>query len=177
MDNARKYNIRVVNLSVGTNDRKVNLPLKEAVEQLWQRGMVVVAAAGNPDSRKGYPPPPAISSNIISVGAWEDRGYFQKQFRFTEKSPSCPDLWAPGDHIISVLSPDYNFSLPGRSRENIVNSHYIRMSGASMATPLVSGAAALLLEKHPRARPNEVKERLLHLSSDGLLKEEMLLNL
>ena len=84
MDNARKYNIRVVNLSVGTNDRKVNLPLKEAVEQLWQRGMVVVAAAGNPDSRKRYPPPPAISSNIISVGAWEDRGYFQKQFRFTE---------------------------------------------------------------------------------------------
>ncbi|MBQ2412674.1 MAG: S8 family serine peptidase, partial [Anaerotignum sp.] len=81
------------------------------------------------------------------------------------------------DHIVSVLSPDYNFSLPNRSRENIVSSHYIRMSGASMATPLVSGAAALLLEKYPRARPDEVKERLLHLSSGGLLREEMLLNL
>ena len=177
MDNARKYNIRVVNLSVGTNDRKVNLPLKEAVEQLWQRGMVVVAAAGNPDNRKGYPPPPAISSNIISVGAWEDRRYFQEASHPARKEPSLPDLWAPGDHIVSVLSPDYNFSLPNRSRENIISSHYIRMSGASMATPLVSGAAALLLEKYPRARPNEVKERLLHLSSDGLLKEEMLLNL
>ena len=177
MDNARKYNIRVVNLSVGTNDRKVNLPLKEAVEQLWQRGMVVVAAAGNPDSRKGYPPPPAISSNIISVGAWEDRRYFQEASHPARKEPSLPDLWAPGDHIVSVLSPDYNFSLPNRSRENIVSSHYIRMSGASMATPLVSGAAALLLEKYPRARPGEIKEKLLHLSSDGLLREEMLLNL
>ena len=48
MDNARKYNIKVVNLSIGTNDRKVNLPLKEAVERLWQMGIVVVAAAGNP---------------------------------------------------------------------------------------------------------------------------------
>ena len=42
MDNAHKYNIKVVNLSIGTNDRKVNLPLKEAVERLWQMGIVVV---------------------------------------------------------------------------------------------------------------------------------------
>ena len=41
MDNARKYNIKVVNLSIRTNDRKVNLPLKEAVERLWQMGIVV----------------------------------------------------------------------------------------------------------------------------------------
>ena len=53
MDNARKYNIKVVNLSIGTNDRKVNLPLTEAVERLWRMGIVVVAAAGNPDGRNG----------------------------------------------------------------------------------------------------------------------------
>ena len=76
MDNARKYNIKVVNLSIGTNDRKVNLPLKEAVERLWQMGIVVVAAAGNPDGRNGYRPPPAVSGGVISVGAWEDRSYF-----------------------------------------------------------------------------------------------------
>lgn len=69
MDNARKYNIKVVNLSIGTNDRKVNLPLKEAVERLWQMGIVVVAAAGNPDGRNGYRPPPAVSGGVISVGA------------------------------------------------------------------------------------------------------------
>ncbi len=175
MDNFRKYNIRVVNLSIGTNDRRVNLPLKEAVERLWQMGIVVVAAAGNPDGRSGYRPPPAVSSGIITVGAWEDRQYFRSFSRFTRDD--APDLWAPGDHVVSVLSPDYDFTLPNRSRENMVNAHYIRMSGASMATPLVSGAAALLLERYPRAKPAEIKKRLLQLTlpTEGLLTPELLL--
>ena len=181
MDNARKYNIKVVNLSIGTNDRKVNLPLKEAVERLWQMGIVVVAAAGNPDGRNGYRPPPAVSSGVISVGAWEDREYFHVPAfsRFTGEDPSLPILWAPGDDIISVLSPSYDFSLQGRSRENIVERDYIRMSGASMATPLVSGAAALLLEKYPRARPDEIRRLLLQKASlhGGLLSQETCLEL
>ena len=174
MDNARKYNIKVVNLSIGTNDRKVNLPLKEAVERLWQMDIVVVAAAGNPDGRNGYRPPPAVSSGVISVGAWEDREYFQMPAfpRFAREEE--PVLWAPGDDIISVLSPDYDFSLPNRSRENIVAGAYIRMSGASMATPLISGTAALLLEKYPRARPDEIRRLLLQKASlhGGLLTQE-----
>ena len=174
MDNARKYTIKVVNLSIGTNDRKINLPLKEAVEQLWKMGIVVVAAAGNPDGRNGYRPPPAVSSGVITVGAWEDRGYFKPQpfSLFTREPNHRPDLWAPGENVISVLSPDYDFSLPNRSRRNIIHPHYIRMSGASMATPLVSGAAALLLEKFPHARPNEIRRRLLQASENGLLTPE-----
>ena len=178
MDNFRKYNIRVVNLSIGTNDRKVNLPLKEAAERLWQMGIVVIAAAGNPDGNSGRRPPPAVSSGVISVGAWEDRAYFQNTSfsRFTKEEPILPDLWAAGDNVISVLSPDYDFSLQGRSRENIVGRHYIRMSGASMATPFVSGAAALLLERSPRARPAEIKHQLLQLTAatGGLLTRELI---
>ena len=181
MDNARKYNIKVVNLSIGTNDRKVNLPLKEAAEQLWQRGIVVVAAAGNPDGRNGYHPPPAVSSGVISVGAWEDRNYFRAPSfsLFTKEEPCKPDLWAPGEDIISVLSSDYAFSLPNRSRENIIDAHYIRMSGASMATPLISGAAAVLLEKYPYARPDAIKKLLLQKANlhQGLLTRETCLEL
>ena len=176
MDNRRKYNIRVVNLSIGTNDRKVNLPLKEAVERLWKSGIVVVAAAGNPDGNRRHIPPPAVSSDVISVGAWEDRSFFCHSFsRFTKEPVSQPDLWAPGDDVISVLSPDYDFTLPGRSRLHMVNNHYIRMSGASMATPLVSGAAALLLEQYPGARPEEIKQRLLQMvqSQEGFLTQEL----
>ena len=165
MDNARKYNIRVVNLSIGTNDRKVNLPLKDAVERLWRRGIVVVAAAGNPDGRNGHRPPPAVSNggDVICVGAWEDRAYFQTPSfsLFTKEENNLPDIWAPGEDIVSTLSPDYEFSLPNRHPQNITDTHYIRMSGASMATPLISGAAALLLEKYPRARPEEIKHLLL----------------
>ena len=179
MDNATKYNIRVVNLSIGTNDRRAYPPLQEAAEHLWQAGIVVVAAAGNPDQRNQYHPPPAVSSNVISVGAWEDRRYFQSPAfsLFTRAEEQQPDLWAPGEQIVSVLSPDYDFSLPGRSRDNIVGSHYIRMSGASMATPLISGAAALLLRKYPHASPAEIRNRLLALSAGGCLRAETLLTL
>lgn len=174
MDNARKYNIKVVNLSIGTNDRKINLPLKDAVERLWQMGLVVVAAAGNPDGHSGHRPPPAVSSGVISVGAWEDRAYFQAPAfpLFTKEESRPPALWAPGDGIISLLSPDYDFSLPNRSRKNIVARHYIRMSGASMATPLISGAAALLLEQYAAAKPEEIRQMLYAASTDGLLTRE-----
>ena len=177
MDNARKYNIKVVNLSIGTNDRKVNLPLKETAERLWRMGIVVVAAAGNPDGRNGYRPPPAVSSGVISVGAWEDREYFHVPAFSHFSQAELPDLWAPGDDVISVLAPQYDFSLPGRSRENIVDRDYIRMSGASMATPLVSGAAALLLERYPRARPDEIKRLLLEKADSGLLTSATCLEL
>lgn len=181
MDNARKYNIKVVNLSIGTNDRKINLPLKETVERLWRMGIVVVAAAGNPDEHNGYRPPPAVSPGVLSVGAWEDRSYFhQPNFSFfTREESIMPDLWAPGNDIVSVLSPDYDFTLPNRSRDNIVDGSYIRMSGASMATPLVSGAATLLLEKYPHARPEEIKRLLLRAADgkNGLMDRETCLDL
>lgn len=181
MDNARKYNIKVVNLSIGTNDRKINLPLKETVERLWRMGIVVVAAAGNPDERNGYRPPPAVSPGVLSVGAWEDRDYFhQPAFSFfTQEENIMPDIWAPGDDVVSVLSPDYDFSLPNRSREKIVGQNYIRMSGASMATPLISGAAALLLEQYPRARPEDIKRMLLQAAGwkNGLVDREICLEL
>ena len=139
------------------------------------------AAAGNPDGHSGRRPPPAVSSGVISVGAWEDRNYFLPPAfsRFTKEDPLQPDLWAPGDDIVSVLSPNYDFSLPNRSRENIVGSHYIRMSGAYMATPFVSGAAALLLDRFPRAHPREIKNMLLQLAlpPEGLLTREMILTL
>ncbi len=176
MDNAAKYNIRVVNLSIGSNDRKVNQPLKESVEALWRRGVVVVAAAGNPDGRRGYQPPPPISPMVITVGTWEDREYFlrHKPFSlFTKEASYLPDIWAPGENIVSVLSPDYKFNMPNRSRENIIYPNYISMSGASMATPLVSGAASLLLERFPHAKPNTIKASLMRMAAThgGLLDQ------
>lgn len=167
MDNAMKYNIRVVNLSIGTNDRKINIPLMEAVNKLWARGITVVAAAGNPDSRRNFQPSPAISPRIITVGAWEDRRFFyQAQSQntpifFRRSMIPLPDIWAPGENIISTLSPDYDFALQNRDTAKIVEKYYIKMSGTSMATPMVSGTAALLLEKYPHLSPDQIKRRII----------------
>lgn len=157
LDNAPQYNIKVVNLSIGTNDRRVHRPLQEAVESLWHKGIVVVAAAANPDGGMHFLPPPSLSPSILSVGTWEDREWFPAK---QTTSVGQPDLWAHGENIISVLSPDYNFSLQNRFKSSIVDHSYIAMSGASMATPMVSGMAACLLERFPSLTPSQVKQRL-----------------
>ncbi|NLK36756.1 MAG: S8 family serine peptidase [Epulopiscium sp.] len=166
LDNARKYNIRVVNLSIGTNDRKPNIPLMDAVNTLWYQGIVVIAAAGNPDGKRNYLPAPSISPRIITVGAWEDKFLYQTGTHgnsiFRKDTPSPPDIWAPGENIISVLSPDYCFDLQNRDTKKVVDEHYIKMSGTSMATPMVSGTAALMLEKYPNLTSDGLKRKLLY---------------
>lgn len=174
LDNMAKYNIKIVNLSIGTNDRKVNRSLMESVEQLWNRGLVVIAAASNPEGQQSFQPPPVLSPKILTVGAWEDRAYFQtprKSFLFSEEPKTMPDVWTYGNDIISVLSPDFNFSLQNRGTDKIVANHYVRMSGTSMATPVISGITALLLEKNPHLTPNQIKKILCRVSENhgGLL--------
>ncbi len=174
MDNATKYNIKVVNLSIGTNDRKVHQPLANAVETLWNAGITVVAAAANPEGNHRFCPPPSLSPKILCVGAWEDKSYFlpPKGFaKFTNTHSTLPDIWTYGENIISVLSPDYNFALPNRSTAKIIEKNYIYMSGASMATPAISGIAACILEKNPNLTPTQIKKQLCHTAAlqDGLL--------
>jgi len=178
MDNASKYNIRVVNLSIGTNDRKINIPLMEAVNKLWFQGITVVAAAGNPDSRRHFQPSHAISPRIITVGAWEDRHFFyQAQSQaispfFRRNIVPFPDIWAPGENIVSTLSPNYDFDLQNRDTKKIVEKYYIKMSGTSMATPMVSGTAALLLEKYPHITPDQIKRRIMLSAQYGNVPSE-----
>jgi len=107
MDNAAKYNIRVVNLSIGSNDRKVNQPLKESVEVLWRRGIVVVAAAGNPDGRRGYQPPPPISPMVITVGTWKIVIILRdiSLFPFLPRSHPICRISGPPEKTLFLFSP------------------------------------------------------------------------
>ena len=178
LKNRHKYNIRVVNLSIGTQDKSLYVPLMNAVNSLWKSGIVVVAASGNNIDRSFKITIPGINPNIITVGSYEDFCikkkfgtqsfiYYERNFLSALKPFSKPDILAPGENIVSVMAPDFDFSQKGREDFVPINKNYIAMTGSSMATPIVSGAVALLLEKEKNITPQMVKEKLIKTSFKG----------
>lgn len=153
------YHIRIVNISVGVQpggDIKLKKRLIEAVEELWDAGIVVVAAAGNHGPMQGTVTVPGCSRKIITVGASDDHIYSEVQGKKcsnysgrgpTEECVQKPDVVAPGSYIRACNS---------RYRER-GEQPYVIKSGTSMATPIVSGAVAVLLSKYPKMSNVEVK--------------------
>ena len=171
VDFKSQYNIRVVNLSLEstTPSSYMTSPLDAAVESAWLKGLVVVAAAGNRGSdADAVQYAPGNDPYVISVGAlddqmsqadgddsratWSSRGITQDGF-------SKPEIHAPGARIVSTLAPGSTFA--SLCPTCIVDLEMIRAGGTSMAAPMVSGAAALLLQKYPNLTPNQVKGVLI----------------
>lgn len=164
LQNSREWNIRIVNISVGItecrNEDKL-IRLLRCMEELWKSGILVVCAAGN-----SGPEPMTISllgagKDVITVGCNEG-GYFGNARNLCEdhsgRGPSIyamrkPDLVAPGTKIISCNS-------------NFRKNPYVARSGTSMATPIVSGGLALLLQRNPELSNEEAKTKLLHTARD-----------
>jgi serine protease AprX len=174
--NRLKHNIRVVNLSVSGSVPMSYLdsPIAAAAEQLWNSGIVVVTAAGNRgpgDTVAWYAP--ANDPHFIAVGAldhqdtvdaaddtvasFSTRGYTQNGYY-------RPDVVAPGRKIVSALAGP-NSTLAQAFPDRITDGSYIRLSGTSMAAPVVAGVAALLLERYPALSPNQVKWLLINTAS------------
>ena len=174
-DNKETYNIRVVNLSIQSTVPQSyhESALDAAAEILWFNGVVVVAAAGNSQEENGFNSIEAAPGNdpfIITVGAVDQNGTpsraDDKITSFTSRGKTLdgytkPDIFAPGVDIISVLShaSDWRFAYPNRV---LLDGEYFRLSGTSMAAPMVAGAAALLLQSEPDLTPDQVKYRLLN---------------
>ena len=185
-----KYNIRVINLSLGRGvyeSYKLD-PLCQAVEAAWKAGIVVVVAAGNEgrnDSANtdgyGTIAAPGNDPYAITVGAMKPMGTSNRAddliASYSSKGPTLldhivkPDIVAPGNDSISVLASSTS-TLAKASPKNIVAlssyssngkgaSSYFMLSGTSMATPVVSGAVALMLQKTPSLTPDQVKARLM----------------
>lgn len=152
--NGRRLGIRIVNISVGARydiDKKKEEWLLNAVEQLWDMGMVVVISAGNYGPEPGTVAVPGTSRKVITVGALGNgREPGCSGQGPTEECVVKPDIVAPGYQIISCNSAYRQTKRP-----------YTVKSGTSMATPVVSGAIALLLSKYPDMKNVEVKLRIL----------------
>jgi serine protease AprX len=167
------YGIRVINLSFGapvTVSYRTD-PLSAAVQIAWRRGLVVVAAAGNTGPGRDTVLSPGIDPYAITVGATDDAGTVTRaddtlapfSAWATADSNAKPDLVAPGRRIVSIR-------VPGSVLDTLFPDHlvlarngstYLRLTGTSMATGVVSGAVALLLERSPSLTPDQVKSLLM----------------
>jgi serine protease AprX len=190
-----RYNIRVINLSLGRRvfeSYKID-PLCQAVEAAWKAGIVVVTAAGN-DGRDnslnthGYGTinVPGNDPYVITVGAMKTMDTPGRSddviASYSSKGPTLidhvvkPDLVAPGNRIIALRAPngwlDINYpqnlvpmSWYTRSPDAQPSAFYFQLSGTSMSAAMVTGTAALMLEKDPSLTPDQVKARIMKTAS------------
>jgi subtilisin family serine protease len=122
--------------------------MKEAIEYSKSKGVLFVAAAGNSNSRDPHYPSGYNVDNVISVASSDERDF---KSSFSNYGLPHVDIAAPGSNILST-----------------VRSGYAIYSGTSMATPYVSGAAALMLS-YEEMGYLELKDRIFK-TSDYLSK-------
>ncbi|OKP98284.1 S8 family peptidase [Paenibacillus sp. P46E] len=165
----KRLKLRILSMSFGgpvTTSCKDDL-LCQAVEKAVKAGLIVVIAAGNSGPGRKTIESPGISPSAITVGAVDDRRTLTpKDDRITfysSRGPApCgkikPDIVAPGESVISLRAPGSQLA---RNFPYLrFGQQYFVLSGTSISTPIVSGAAAQLLQSCPSLSPCQVKARL-----------------
>lgn len=165
--NAKTHNIRVANISLGAAPvtSYENDPLAAAVEVAWFRGVAVVVSAGNRGPNPGTISSPGYDPQVITVGAYDDSltlAYGDDAMpHWSSRGPTAfdglnkPDIAASGRRVVSLRSPGSFLDLLLPDRITAVN--YFRLSGTSMAAPVVAGVAALLVAQNRWLTPNQIK--------------------
>lgn len=184
------YNIRVINLSLGRPvfESYTLDPLDQAVESAWKAGIVVVVAAGNAGRDNsmhthGYATigSPGNDPAVITVGATRTRDTATRvddvKTSYSSKGPTLldhivkPDLVAPGNRLVSLRSVGSTLDVEYPQFEVAPTTgapaKYFRLSGTSMATPVVSAAIALVLQQNSSLTPDQVKARLMKTAWKG----------
>lgn len=156
-NNHQQYDIKVVCMSFGSEPLGFNDPIMLGAEALWRAGVIVVAAAGNSGPEFQTIKSPGVSNQIITVGGFNDNRLEEEEVNenffeiaeFSSRGPAFqrfkPDLVAPSVDILSC---------------GLKNS-YCKLSGTSVATPMIAGLCALLIEQNPKITPMEIKRILL----------------
>jgi serine protease AprX len=166
------YGIRAMNLSLGSDsaqDYRLS-PLNFAVERAWFAGITVLVSAGNAGPGSRTVNKPGDDPYVITVGADDDQGSIPVSDDavpvFSSRGPTRsnglqkPDVLAPGVHTVSLRSPGSAIDQKYGASAGVGDS-YFRGTGTSMATALMTGVVAQLLQREPGLNPNQVKQRLL----------------
>ncbi|GCD96834.1 S8 family serine peptidase [Embleya hyalina] len=149
---------RVVNMSLGSGPGNGKDPMSLAVDRLTATtGALFVVAAGNDGPIGGKVSAPGAATAALTVGAIDRDGSVAP---FSSTGPRLgdqalkPELTAPGVAIAAARAAGTHAGTP-------VGDSHTRLSGTSMATPHVAGAAALLAQQHPTWRADRLKAALI----------------
>ncbi|HEY0692280.1 MAG TPA: S8 family peptidase, partial [Kribbella sp.] len=149
---------KVVNISLGGEDTPEVDPLEAAVNRLTaQTGTLFVIAAGNSGPSAASVGSPGSADAALTVGAVDKKdelAFFSSRGPRVGDGAVKPDVTAPGVDIVAAKAKGSTIGDP-------VGSSYQRLSGTSMATPHVVGAAVLLAQQHPGWKASELKGALM----------------
>lgn len=152
---------KILSCSFGTTS--YNTAIVNAFKYAYDHGCFIIAAAGNDNRNINiYPAKLDYAVAVGSIDESNNRSSFSNY-------GSLLDVMAPGRDILSLRSSDLNsyewdssYFVP----EDDPSSLYLRASGTSMATPFVSGIAALMLSQDPSITVNDFMRRMKFSSVD-----------
>ncbi|XRG79006.1 S8 family serine peptidase [Rossellomorea sp. GAMAL-10_SWC] len=150
----------IVSMSLGGTDPSDGTdPISQAVNNLSESSNTLfVIAAGNAGNKKGTVSAPGAAAKALTVGAVDktETGFLAS---FSSRGPLInnfnvkPEVTAPGVSITAARAAGTNLG-------PVVGNYYTTISGTSMATPHVAGAAAILKQRHPDWTGDHIKQVL-----------------
>ncbi|MGN6218700.1 MAG: S8 family serine peptidase [Microbacterium sp.] len=150
----------IVSMSLGSTEASDGKDLMaESLNRISEStGALFVVAAGNAGAPETIGAP-GSAAEALTVGSVDDPSgalsYFTSQGPLARSGAMKPDLTGPGNDVTAA-----------RSADSAGSGSYIAMSGTSMATPHVAGAAAILLGAHPEYTKDQLKAALVSTTVD-----------
>jgi len=155
-------NVLSMSLGFSPSDISPNYMMSLAADNATSQGVVMVVAAGNEGWFYSSTRSPGNARTVITVGAIDSN---KQLANFSSRGPTTshhmdPDVLAPGVDVFSILATNSFFHGLSSITGTTVGG-YFTSSGTSMATPVVAGAVALLLDAFPTISPLEIKAALM----------------